>query len=254
MKKIIYFLSFLSCSLAIFSCDQDIDAAFERKDGLHFKHFTVDYNGKRIYKDSTVYSFGLKNDTILIDTLKMVIELVGKPSDVDRKYLVEIMNDSTTAVEGVHYKHFEKEQIFRAKKRVDTLRIPIIREKLNKDYLNPKNERLDLKIIENDDFTTGITRGVRAKVVMNDCMVEPIWWEGNFHGSLYYFHPKKWKILISFNDAFENENSCPFDQNGEGRGYISGLSEYLKQEYVYEIIDGKKYRLLMTEMVLVTEE
>lgn len=253
MKKIIYFLAFLSCSLAIFSCDQDVDFPYERKDGLHFRHFTVDYNGKRIYRDSTIYSFGLKNDTILIDTLKMVVELVGKPSKIDRKYLVEIMTDSTTAVEGVHYKPFNKEQVFRANKRVDTLRIPIIRENLNRDYLNPKNERLDLRITENGDFTTGLTRGVRAKVVMNDCMVEPEWWEGNFHGSLYYFHPKKWKILISFNDDFANEASCPFDVNDEGRGYMAGLSEYLRQEYVYEIIDGQKYRLGMTEMVLVKE-
>lgn len=254
MKKIIYFLSFLSCSLAIFSCDQEIDAAYERKDGLHFRHFTTDNNGKRTYRDSIVYSFGLKNDTILIDTLKMIVELVGKPLNVDRKYLVEIMTDSTTAIEGVHYESFSKEQIFRANKRVDTLRIPIIRENLNKDYLNPKNERLDLKIIENKDFTTGITRGVRAKILLNDCMVEPGWWYKNFGGSLYYFHPKKWKILISFNDDFATEGNCPFDVNNEGRGYQKGLSDYLRVEYVYDVIDGKKYRLGMTEMVLVKEE
>lgn len=252
MKKLTYLLSVLSLLFTIFSCDQEINYPYEGKDRIHFKHFDIVSN-KRVYIDSTVFSFGLKDDTIRIDTLKLVVELVGKPLTTDRKYRVEILTDSTTAEEGLHYEKFSTEQIFRAKRIRDTLKIILFRDNLSSDYTKPSNKRLDLILRETADFDIGLTKGKIVKVLLNDYLSEPKWWKENFGTSLGYFHPKKWRILISFNKEFANEKTCPFHQNNEGRSYIDGLVMYFNRNTVYDYIDGKKYKLEMYSMKLVEE-
>lgn len=82
---------------------------------------------------------------------------------------------------------------------------------------------------------------------MNNYMSEPAWWKGNFGTSLGFFHPEKWKILISFNEEFADQNDCPFNQNNEGREYINGLRKYLEDIPVYDKATGK--RIYMYELV-----
>lgn len=253
MKKIVYILTLVLVWATLFSCNQEIQYPYEGKDRVHFKHFTNEANNVRKYIDSTSFSFGLKGDTVLTDTLRVVVELVGNVSQENRTYSVEIATDSTNAIEGVHYKPFSKEQIFRAKRVRDTLKIVVIRKDLSKDYINQINYRLDLKLKENSDFDLGLTKGRRIKIVLNDYMTEPTWWYANFYGDLGYFHPEKWKILISFNEEFGNQISCPFSRNNQGREYLTGLRNYLDAIPVYETIDGKKYRLKLSEKVLIEE-
>lgn len=250
MKKIAYLLTVASLVFTLFSCDQEIHFPYEGKDRVQFKHFDVE-NQKRVYFDSTTFSFGLKQDDVLFDTLKVVVELMGNPSEVDRKYNVEVIADSSTAVEGIHYKPFSREQIFKAKKIRDTLRIVIIRENLDRDYTKPVNKRLDLKLMESKDFELGLSRGLTGKFLLNDFLSEPKWW--GKHGALSYYHPKKWRILMQYNELYANAETCKFNQNNEGGTYASNLSLYLNRNIIYDYVDGKKYRIGMYEMTLVEE-
>lgn len=239
MKKFVYILiSWLAIGLN--SCDQNIDYPYEGKDRIQFKHFTVDYNSVRHYSDSLVFSFGLMPDSVAVDTLKVVMEYLGKGSDQERTYYISIITDSTTAVAGTHYDAISHEQKFRPNQLTDTLRIPIYRENLSDDYTHPQDMRLELQLENSEDFDLGLRGGIKKKILMNNYLSEPDWWKGNFGTSLGFFHPEKWKILISFNEKFATYTNCPFDNRNEGQEYREGLWWYLYKIVVIDEITGKR--------------
>ena len=240
MKKLIYMLMSGYMLLSMVGCDQKIDFPYEGKDRIQFRHYTTDSRGNRTYSDSLVFSFGLQPDEILIDTAKIVMEYLGKGSDVERTYRVVIEQDSTTAVAGTHYEAFDLEQEFRPNELTDTLRIPIYRDNLSADYTNPITYRLVLTLEPTEDFDLGLKEGITKRILLNNFLTEPNWWNGNFSGALGYFHPEKWKVLISFNEEFATYGDCPFDFNNEGRSYTDQLRQYLDHEIIIDEVTGKR--------------
>lgn len=250
MKKIAYLLVVISVVFTMFACNQDIEYPYEGRDRIHFRHFNV-VNNKRVYIDSTAYSFGLKNDTIRKDTLKIVMELMGNISQTDRIFEFEIDSDSTDMIEGIHYEKIDFQQVLRAKRVRDTLRIIFLRDNLNSDYTKPVNNKMLLRLKENNDFALGLTKGHSMMITLNDFLSEPLWWNNNT--GMGYFHPKKWRKLIEYNELYKDEKTCPFNVNNEGKVYMNRLLIYLNNTNVYDYIDGKKYRLEMYSMTLVNE-
>ena len=231
MKKLIYIIITSCLLLGIGSCDQDIDYPYEGKDRIYFQCFTFNsYTRIRTYRDSLTFSFGLIHDSIRIDTAKIVMEYTGRSSDVERIYHVNVVKDSSTAIEGVHYQTIDKEQVFRPNALRDTLRIVIYRDNMNSRFKEKECYRLELELEPSEDFDLGIRQGIRKTLWLNNYMSEPDWWEGNFHGSLGFFHPEKWKILINWDQAFANQNSCPYDWNNRGQDFTSVLQSYINND------------------------
>ena len=72
-NKLIYILLSGYLALSLTACDQDIDYPYEGKDRIYFQCFTFNsYTQIRTYTDSLTFSFGLLNDSIRIDTAKIV--------------------------------------------------------------------------------------------------------------------------------------------------------------------------------------
>lgn len=247
MKPTYYIILSLFCSLLFAACDQDIDYAYQGKDRIHFKHYNLDWRNNRIPIDSMVFSFGMKSTDIRIDTAKIVVEYLGRNSDTERIYHVTVNPDSTTAVVGQHYEAIPRTQRFRAGSLTDTLRIVLMREYLSPSFSNPQNESIHLKLEASEDFDLGLANGVTLRLLVNNYLSEPVWWEGTFWGTLGFYHPQKWRILMSFHDDFKNPESCPFNPNNEGRGYTTGLSNYLNAIPTYDEETGD--RIYMNTMV-----
>lgn len=238
MKPLIYI--FLCCLVAtsFTGCDQDIDYPYMGKDRIQFRHYTTNYNGARLYSDSLVFSFGLKPDSVQIDTAKVVMEYLGKGSDKERTYKVAVIADSTNAVAGTHYEALNEVQTFRPGQLTDTLRIVIYRKNLSTSFRHPQVVRIDLRLEPTADFDLGLEGGITKKILLNNYLSEPDWWSGNT--GLGYYHPKKWKILISFNSQYANQHSVPFDINNEGGVYASGLRSYLESVPTFDDETGER--------------
>lgn len=244
MKKLIYVLAAFLGAI-FYSCDKNINYPYEGKDRIQFRHYTTDYNSKRHYSDSLVFSFGLKPDSITIDTAKVVVEYLGVGSDKERTYKVVVVPDSTNAVIGTHYEAIDELQKFRPGQLTDTLRIVIYRKNLSTSFRHPQTTRIDLRLEATDDFDLGLEGGLKKKILLNNYLSEPAWWNNNT--SLGYYHPEKWKILISFNSQYANQDTCPFDINNEGRTYRNGLASYLQAIPTFDEETGD--RIYMNEMV-----
>lgn len=248
MKPFIYIL-ILSCLVLLQAgCDQDIDYPYSGKDRIQFQCFRLNTSTQaRTYSDSLTFSFGLTPDSIKVDTAEVVVEFLGKGSAQERTYYVSVVADSSTAVSGVHYKAIEKEQKFRPNSPTDTLLIVIYRENLSTDYNNPEVVRLDLQLEASDDFDIGLSQGIMKKIRMNNYLSEPAWWKPNFGKTLGFFHPKKWKYLMSLNALFRNQNTCSLTMNNEGRTYATSLSDYLERTPTYD--DKTGFRIYIDRLV-----
>lgn len=239
MKKLLYVLPIL-LGLLIYSCDQNIDYPYEGKDRIQFRHYTINYN-QRYYSDSITFSFGLKPDNIEIDTAKIVVEFLGKGSDKERSYKVVVDPDSTTAVVGTHYKAIDEIQKSRPGQLTDTLRIVVIRKNLSTSFRHPETIKIGLRLEPTEDFDLGLRGGLTKRVLLNNYLSEPAWW--NNLTLLGYYHPEKWKILISFNKKYANQDTCPFNINNEGRTYRDGLESYLNAVPTFDKETGDRIYL-----------
>lgn len=245
MKRLLYVLFFCYFGSVMTGCDQDIDFPYEGKDRIQFQHFTVS-NNVRHYSDSVMASFGLLADDIVIDTIKIPMEYLGKGSDQVRSYHVAIVADSSTAVEGVHFEPFEAMQHFRPEKLTDTLRIVVDRRNLNANYFDKETVRLYLKLEPTEDFDLGLAGGLIKRVLINNYMSEPEWWTKNYNTSLGFFHPEKWKILISFSEEFATYGNCIYTYNNQGRTFVTQLSNYLRNNLVIDEVT--QMRVTMYEL------
>jgi len=228
MKTILAYITILATIFISVSCDQSIDNLYRDKARIQFKYYTLDYNKKMIFNNRTTFSFGMKSDEVVTDTAKIVVEFLGTPSEVSRTYKIKVAADSTTAVAGTHYKALSNTQTFGAGKFTDTLRIVVYRGNLSTSFTNPEDKRLALEMEPSDDFDLGMKDGLRTYLYINNYLSKPVWWDTPLrYDYIGFYHPKKWKILISFNSRFSNAETCPFDVNNEGRQYFQGLANYL---------------------------
>jgi len=224
LQYIIFFITLLFAT----SCDKEIDNLYKDKGRIQFEYYTLDYNKKMIINTKSTFSFGMMADQIIQDTAKIVVEFLGTPSEFDRTYKVKVAMDSTTAVVSKHYEVIDNIQTFRAGKLKDTLKIIVYRSELSTSFTDPQDVRIALDLEPSEDFDIGMKDGLRRYLYINNYVSEPVWWKAPLRlDYIGFYHPKKWKILISFNEKFSNVNSCPFDVNNEGRQYFSGLASYL---------------------------
>ena len=88
----------------------------------------------------------------------------------------------------------------------DTLQIVLHREYLDPSHRKQLNKCLMLRMEETEDFGVGNIENSELKLVANNYLTEPLWWEG-VQGYLGYYHPVKWQVLISFNEDFDNADA-----------------------------------------------
>ena len=77
-------------------------------------------------------------------------------------------------------------------------------------------------------------------ILINNFMSEPVWWEDNYLGTLGFFHPEKWKILISFDEAFATYGDLKYEYNNEGKTFVSQLSAYLSNFVIIDEATGMR--------------
>ena len=246
MNKLIY-ISILLITGIIFSCDNEIEYPYQGKDCIYFNHEYNIHNGyQTVSFDSIVFSFGKIDNSIHQDTAKIIVKLLGRKSSKDRTYKVrvlekgDIIKDSTKAEEGVDYLKINEIQKFSADSLVDTLRIVLNRDNLNTSIIAQESKKIILRLEPSDDFGLGINKGIEMKLVFNDFLSEPKWWKTH---QLYlnYFHPEKWKILMKWDDRFNDETKSDLGMTGDEMSTFSrSLADYLRDNEVLDKETGAR--------------
>ncbi|WP_164111884.1 MULTISPECIES: DUF4843 domain-containing protein [Sphingobacterium] len=230
MKKILLYTLTL---FLLASCAKEAGLNYSDKDRVYFAYNYKFLNQIREF-DKTIFSFGMAEEDVKEDTVSIAVKLLGQPADHDRFYKISVLADSTTAIEGVHYKSISSTQKFKANLFVDTLKIVVLREALSSSHITQEKKIISLYIEESEDLGIGVNKGARTKVEINNYLSEPKWWKSYEGIGLYYYHPEKWKVLMRFNEAFKVVDSDrPMSQNLTAP-YFSALRSYLMANPTYD--------------------
>lgn len=164
------------------SCSEENVGAYNKNDGIYFE------------KDSLYYSFGEKAANYIEHEFKIPVKVLGRKSNKKRAFLIEVIKEETTAIEGIHYKPFEKTFIMDVDLVQAEIPVTLLRNKLGfeEDY------NIVLKTISSEAFQQEIPSYSKFKLTFSNKLSEPRWWRSS---SRYVgaFHPEKYQKFIEYN-------------------------------------------------------
>lgn len=224
-------LVFLIASL--YSCDND-NMVFHEKNGLYFE------TDKEV--DSIYYSF--LGRTLDLDTLNIPVVVMGSAMDKNRNYKVEVVQNLTTAKEGLHYKKLSESYVFGANKFKDYFQMVVSQEDPD---LTMEDKIITLKIVESDDFDTGYKDRTTLKIYITNKLIKPSYWD-NF---LFIFFGEYSKVkhelaigLMGHDFPFlMSEATSPSAEHGITYWMIQGraLASYIIDNEVFDENGNKIY-------------
>jgi hypothetical protein len=163
-------------------------------------------------KDSATYSFAIKSNSIMTDTVKVPLRIMGNASDKDRTVAIQTVADSTTATSQQYaiQPTIVKAGAFTTEIPVQVKRTP---------GMKTTEVRIWLEIVRSDDFLPGIpnttptaTRAggaTRFLVKINDFLTKPSNWESVLSNYFGTYSQVKYKFIIDVTGRTEFPISGP---------------------------------------------
>lgn len=264
MKNLIYLAGLLFTGLLLWTgcTKEDIDT-YSGEDAIFFAqqwgtpHFenNIDPTGgsKNAHQTYSKIGFGemIVNDSLL--TLN--IQTSGFMKDYDRAFAVEVVADSTTAIEGTEYEFIDTELMIPAGKATTTLRILFHKT----PRMDNENVQLQIRLIPGEHFVLPFGKDGYGKmpiihstagflneyglntdptihnIFINNFLVEPGRWNENLMG---VWSEKKYRLLLDYTGEMLGWTVATWNDNDKmwppGTGYQVGLNylgKYLKEQY-----------------------
>ncbi len=147
--KIKMILPVFILSLMLAACEHDYLAYdTQLKDGIYF-----------VEGDSVNFQFGLNTEKDVV--YRLVIGVLGIPSEQNRTYRLELDPERTTAREGVHF-DFDKEMIVKAGDVSDT--INVVFHRYSDPLLTTQAFHIFFRLVENELFRPVVTPEFRFEM------------------------------------------------------------------------------------------
>lgn len=184
MKNKKIFIIGLLAGIAMASCKKEPELVYESADNVYFDFKTEN-------KDSIVFTFAY-DPLRLLDTIILPVKISGLRVHYERKFKIEVMTDSSTAVADTHFKSFEDQYTMAADS--GTCHVPLVI--YNKDsLLASRSVILRFKLTATSDLGTKIPALIYGKVIISNKLEQPVWW--NMWLGSYYSRVKHELFLIT---------------------------------------------------------
>jgi hypothetical protein len=193
MKRAIWIALMAGCILS--SCQKAKELRYDSHDNIYFDFYP------NALRDSVVYTFAYKPG-LAKDTVWLPVRISGIRTDVDRKFIIKVMADSSTAVPGTHYKPFADSYIF--PKIQGAVYVPL--EVYNTDpSLEEKSVSLRFKLVATDDFGVAIPKLITGKVIISSKLEYPGQWWSMWLGSYYSRVKHQFFLLVTGQTSLSTE-------------------------------------------------
>ena len=220
---------------------------------------TNNYGEETEYRlDSLSYSFALDDLEITDTVINVVVKTIGVPADVDRAYVVEVVQEETTATADDWDSSILDGRFIPAGELTDTIRIEIHRNAA----LQEEWHQIYLRVVPNENFQLGYANLETVKISFSDIMIRPEWWttwEGEF-GPFYREVYLKWIELypLGADPGTNADNGQPlywgnmpmsyyYGQYPVLMMYIQQLKEYFKMNTIYPDGDTSRQPIRLPE-------
>lgn len=176
-------------------CTKSELTSYDQPDMIYiYKDYT---NSKR---DSATCSFAIKANSLMVDTVKISVRIMGTAKNTDRVVKLARVDSSSTAVEGTHYEflpYVVKAGQYNADLPVVIKRTP---EMKTQEY------RLWVRVMESADFAPGVPNspvtGFHAGATLdyliriNDFLTKPSNWDSQLNTYFGGYSQVKYKFII----------------------------------------------------------
>jgi hypothetical protein len=220
-KKIKYLYILMLFGAGIIACKKSELTRYTQADRIYF--YKEYYNSN---KDSTVYSFAIKSNALVQDTVKIPLRIMGVAAGYARTATIQVVADSSTALPQQY------ELLPTVVKAGDyTTNVQLLVKRAPALKIN--DVRLLLEIGTSDDFLPGVYNSVassssgggsvRYPVRINDFLTKPSNWEDFCAAYFGAYSEVKYKLIIDVIGRAEFPNS------GDDRLSDSEMTFYKKK-------------------------
>lgn len=143
----------------------------------------------RSQNDSLFYSFKL-NPAKVKDEIPVEIELIGSLLDKDTEIKIEVDKEYANTDDDLY--ELPSKMVFHKNKAKDTIYIGV-----NKPSREIDSVRVVFRIVENEHFLPGLIENCLFKLIVNDKLSNPEWWDSTIKSEfLGKYSDKKFSLFI----------------------------------------------------------
>ena len=195
MRIIQYFL-FISFGASLMAgCTKSELQAYEEPDMVYVYQHASDPN-----RDSITYSFATKPASLMTDTVKVPLRIMGLSKAINRTVAVRTVTDGTTAKEGQHFSLLPT--VIKANEYAGYIPVLVKRS----TDLKTTEVRLTVEVIESPDFKPGVPASAPQSpraggkltmlVKLNDFLTKPANWDSFMSFYFGTFSQVKYAFVI----------------------------------------------------------
>lgn len=203
MKRKIIILYMSMAVLMMTACTKDKLITYNDDSNLYFEKVASNTS-----KDSTTYSFAVKDKALLQDTVYLNVRTMGKISKQSREINLAVLAGQTSAIDGQHYKLLSYVMPADSFK----MRLPVL-VKRSTDLLK-KEVSLVLRIAASKDFQPGVANQLEYKIKINDFFSKPDNWDSRL--SVFFGNFTEVKFAFIFKtlgmSTFAYPEEVPYSQ------------------------------------------
>jgi len=163
----------------------------EKETGIYFKLGNLKDDASLILRaDTVMYTFAYDLEDVNQREIYIPVELVGDATERERRYHIEIETIGA-AEEGVDFESLTSEQVFPARKTIDSLRF-VWKRSLS---MQKEVKKVNIRIVNGGDFVTGVVERLFVSLQASDILEKPDWWDAWVDG-FGSWHPTKLREWI----------------------------------------------------------
>jgi hypothetical protein len=172
MKTLKYVAGLFLASILLLTACKKNDIAIYQQDARVYFRIPGQFD-PTVSRDSLMYSFPFHPKATELDTIWFEANIMGSPASTDREFAFRVDTAGTTAKENIDYKFLSKVVPAGAFK----ANIPIVIYKTAAIKTTPV--RLQLSVIENQNFKVGYARYSKAVFVWANKFLKPDNWDNS---------------------------------------------------------------------------
>lgn len=139
-------------ALLFVACKKD-DKFFEGEEGIYFSvQYGPEWGDEKVWANQAITEVEFVNVLGDSDTLELKVMTTGNIKDFDRPFSIEVLKDSTDAVQGENYEPLETSYVIKAGEYYTM--IPLVLKRA--ENIKEGKKSLTLRLLPNEHFTIGI--------------------------------------------------------------------------------------------------
>lgn len=195
LNKIKSLLLIVVVFATVTGCKKSELTKFELNDRVYI--YKEAFNTKR---DSVTSSFAVKPNSLLVDTVKIAVRIMGVAKNYDREVKLMAVDTATTAVAGVHYQFLP----YVIKAGAYSADLPVVINRTTD--MKTQSFTLTVEVAESKDLKPGVPNSavtgnfagasIRYFIRMNDFLTKPSNWDSQLNTYFGAYSQVKFKFII----------------------------------------------------------